>query len=55
VYQLAKDLGVSSKDLIDKLKDLSVEVTNHMSTLEDEEAALLLELFSEDSKKSEAA
>ena len=52
VYQLAKDLGVSSKDLIDKLKDLSVEVTNHMSTLEDEEASLLLELFS-DTKKTE--
>ncbi len=54
VYQLAKDLGVSSKDLIDKLKDLSVEVANHMSTLEDEEASLLLELFSEDANQKEA-
>jgi len=55
VYQLAKDLGVSSKDLIDKLKDLSVEVTNHMSTLEDEEASLILELFSEGTKVTEEA
>ncbi len=53
VYQLAKDLGVSSKDLIDKLKDLSVEVANHMSTLEDEEASLLLELFSENANQKE--
>lgn len=47
VYQLAKQLGVSSKELIEKLKGLSVEVSTHMSTLEDEEAKLLLELFTE--------
>ncbi|SNR88926.1 translation initiation factor IF-2 [Anaerovirgula multivorans] len=51
VYQLAKELGVSSKELIEKLKELSVEVGNHMSTLEDEEANLLLELFTEDKKE----
>ncbi|MCC5909843.1 MAG: translation initiation factor IF-2 [Clostridiaceae bacterium] len=45
VYQLAKQLGISSKDLIEKLKELSVEVGNHMSTLEDEDAKLLVELF----------
>lgn len=48
VYQLAKELGVTSKELIEKLKDLSVEVGNHMSTLEDEEASLLIELFTEE-------
>lgn len=53
VYQLAKQLGVSSKDLIERLKELSVEVGNHMSALEDEDAKLLLELFIEENKKTE--
>ncbi len=47
VYQLAKELNISSKELIEKLKELSVEVSNHMSTLEDEEANLIIELFTE--------
>ncbi|WP_026476048.1 translation initiation factor IF-2 [Alkaliphilus transvaalensis] len=47
VYQLAKELNISSKELIEKLKDLAVEVSNHMSTLEDEEAKLVKELLSE--------
>lgn len=52
VYQLAKKLGLSSKELIEKLADLDVEVNNHMSTLEDEEANLVMELFSSDEKGS---
>ncbi|MBM7613707.1 translation initiation factor IF-2 [Alkaliphilus hydrothermalis] len=48
VYQLAKELNITSKALIEKLKELSVEVNNHMSTLEDEEANLIIELFTED-------
>lgn len=53
VYQLAKELGVSSKELIVKLKELSVEVGNHMSTLENEEANLILELLTEENKKEQ--
>ncbi|AKL95433.1 translation initiation factor IF-2 [Clostridium aceticum] len=49
VYQLAKQLNVSSKELIERMKELSVEVGNHMSTIEDEDAKLLLELFTEGS------
>lgn len=48
VYQLAKELGISSKELIEKLADLSIVVNNHMSTLEQEEANLIIELFSEE-------
>lgn len=50
VYQLAKELGISSKELIEKLKELSIEVNSHMSTLEDENANILIELFTEESK-----
>ncbi len=34
VYQLAKDLGITSKDLIGILQELNVDVKSHMSTLE---------------------
>lgn len=45
VYQLAKKIGVSSKELINKLKEFDIEVVNHMSTLEDEAASLILEYY----------
>ncbi|MFZ5352033.1 MAG: translation initiation factor IF-2 [Bacillota bacterium] len=37
IYELAKELGLSSKELINKAAELKINVTNHMSTLEDEE------------------
>jgi len=37
IYELARDLGVSSKELIGKLHDMGVAVKNHMSTLSDEQ------------------
>lgn len=46
VYELAKELNVSSKDLITLLMDeFGVEVKNHMSAIEDEEAQLIKELI----------
>ncbi len=45
IYQLAKDLGVSSKEMIEKLKEFDIEVANHMSALEDEEAELIMEFY----------
>jgi translation initiation factor IF-2 len=36
VYEYAKKHNVSSKEVISKLKDMNIEVTNHMSTIEDE-------------------
>ncbi|MEG0296007.1 MAG: translation initiation factor IF-2 [Clostridium sp.] len=46
VYELAKELNVSSKELITLLMDeFSVEVKNHMSVIEDEDAELIKELL----------
>ena len=46
VYELAKELGISSKDLIALLaEEFAVEVKNHMSVIEDEDAALIKELL----------
>ncbi|MGI6097987.1 MAG: translation initiation factor IF-2 [Dethiobacteria bacterium] len=44
VYELAKELGINSKKLIDVLKnDFNVEVKNHMSTIEKEKAEQLMQ------------
>jgi translation initiation factor IF-2 len=46
VYELAKELNVASKDLITLLMDeFSIEVKNHMSVIEDEDAELIKELL----------
>ncbi|MCT4595628.1 MAG: translation initiation factor IF-2 [Anaeromicrobium sp.] len=45
VYQLAKELDISSKELISKLEEYDVEVTNHMSTLEDDIIEIIKELY----------
>ena len=46
VYELAKELNVSSKDLINLLMDeFNIEVKNHMSVIEDEDAELIKELL----------
>ncbi|WP_404452661.1 translation initiation factor IF-2 [Virgibacillus necropolis] len=36
VYEYAKEKNTTSKDVIQKLKDLNVEVSNHMSTISDD-------------------
>ena len=50
VYELAKELNVSSKDLINLLmEEFGVEVKNHMSVIEDEDATLIKELLGDNS------
>lgn len=36
VYELAKEIGMASKDLVDKAKDMGIDVKSHMSALTDE-------------------
>lgn len=48
VYELAKELQISSKELIELLmSEFSVDVKNHMSVIEDEDAELIKELIGE--------
>lgn len=52
VYQLAKKLGISSKELLRKLKELKVEAKGHMSSIDEETAEILIhELKPEVEKK----
>lgn len=47
VYELAKQLNVTSKDIIELLKEFNFNVKNHMSVLEDEAEKLANEYFGE--------
>ena len=35
VYELAKDLNMTNKALLNKMKELKIEVKSHMSSLKD--------------------
>ena len=43
VHQLAKEVGITSKELIDKLHSLKIDVKGHMSALNDDTAFLVKE------------
>src|SRR5215468_7017975 len=45
VYELARDLGISSKNLIDELRNQGIEVKSHMSTMDEDTAGLVLDLY----------
>ncbi|HBQ24805.1 MAG TPA: translation initiation factor IF-2 [Syntrophomonas sp.] len=38
VHEIAKDLGMTSKDMVDALLNMGLDVKNHMSTLEESQA-----------------
>lgn len=50
VHELAKELELTSKDLIEKIESLGIKVSSHMSTLKKDEANLVKELLLEESK-----
>ena len=45
VYELAKELNMSSKELMEKIEGLDMNIASHMSTIEKDDAALIKELF----------
>ncbi|GKX31743.1 translation initiation factor IF-2 [Vallitalea longa] len=45
VYEIAKQLGLSNKELLSTLKEFDIEVKNHMSSLTDEEASIINEYY----------
>ena len=52
VYELARELGIKSKHLVEFLQDLGADVKNHMSTIDDDIAILVKEHFA--SQKEQA-
>jgi translation initiation factor IF-2 len=51
VYEYAKKYNISSKDVIAKLKEMNVEVSNHMATIEDADLVKLDAIFNKKSSK----
>lgn len=45
IYEYAKDLKLKSKDIIDELAKMNVEVTSHMQTLEDDQIKALDKIY----------
>ena len=45
VHELAKELGMPSKDLVDKLISMKYDIKNHMSTLEDSDIEKIKKQF----------
>ncbi len=41
VYELARDLNTTNKALLDKIKDMDIDVKSHMSSLDDDIVALI--------------
>ena len=54
IYEIAKELNVDSKLIVEKLKEMNVEVKNHMSSITEEDAAKVRRTFQkQESPKSQ--
>ncbi len=51
VHELAKELKMSSRDLLKEIKALGIEVGNHMSSLDSEQISLVKETLKKEPKK----
>lgn len=51
IYELAKKLGLTSKEIIEKATKLGIDVKNHMSSVEDDNVSKIEESFKGGSKK----
>ena len=45
VHEVAKKVGVTSKEAVEKAKELGIDVKSHLSTLEESDAKKLEESF----------
>ena len=55
VYELAKDLGLSNKEMVDWLKSHDYDVKSHSSSLEDDQARAVTEKFAAEKSPKAAA
>ncbi|MGQ4806822.1 Translation initiation factor IF-2 [Candidatus Entotheonellaceae bacterium PAL068K] len=55
VYELARDIGIPSKSLVEKLRNQGIKIKSHMSTLDKETADLILDLFREEASPAPSA
>lgn len=51
VYKLARELDIQSKELVEILNDLDIDVSSHMSTIEDDTAELIRGMYLDDKQE----
>ena len=54
IHEIAKEIGLASKELVEKAKSLGMAVTSHMSSIEENEAKKLKESFELKEKSTES-
>ena len=50
IHELAKEIGMSSKDVLEKAKSLGIDVTSHLSNVTDEQATEIRNAYSKNNK-----
>lgn len=53
VYKLAKKLDMESKELVNHLQELGIDISSHMSTIDDETSQLVQEMIADKTEKKE--
>ena len=53
IFQIAKELNISHTDILSFLKSRDVEVTSHMSPIDDSLYKMILDEFSKDKEQVE--
>jgi len=55
VYELAREMDLESREVVELLQDLDIDVSSHMATIEDDTAELVKEIYFEDQQTEEEA
>ena len=54
IHEIAKEIGLTSKEIIEKANELGIEAKSHMSGVDEQEAEKIKKAFSKNSKKDES-
>ena len=52
IHELAKEIGMASKDVLEKAKSLGIDVTSHLSNVTDEQATEIRNAYSKNNKNN---
>ena len=55
IYEIAKEIGLASKEVVAKAQSLGMSVTSHMSSVDDEQANKIRESFGQKGKEAKEA
>lgn len=53
IHEIAKEMGLTSKEIIEKANELGIEAKSHMSSVEEKDAEKIIKAFSKNNKKTE--